>query len=73
MATTMEIRIDKTKKGYPAIWECGGGMTNTGYSQIIANSDGSPKNLYGSFEAIIKVAKEKATCYHCRSPHFIEY
>ena len=143
MATTMEIRIDKTKKGYPAIWECGGGMTSTGYSQIIANSDGSPKKpvwvnkrghlacadhalfilqdgdiivqtdhhrrdfeiwvlrfegtdidgLYAKttvlahysrgewdneeiaekYKAVIKVAKEKTTCYHCRSPHYIEY
>ena len=134
----MKIKIERTKKGYPALWEEGGGMTNTGYARIIANGDGSPKKpVYvrsrgplanenhalfvisegdiviqanhhrGDFEIIvskitsigdetakvetihqfdmgewnfppseyilpaIEAAKEKATCYHCRSPHFI--
>jgi hypothetical protein len=38
-----KIRIEKTKRGFPAIWEKGGGMTNTGFAQIVANPDGSPK------------------------------
>lgn len=133
----MEIRLYFTKKGYPALWEKGGGMTNTGFSQIVCNADGSPKEpIYvarrghlangehalfiisegdiviqadhhrGDFEiSVLKItaigdetakvetlhqfdmgewdvepheyllpaieaAKEKALCYHCRSPHF---
>ena len=138
-----KILIERTKKGHPAIWEEGGGMTNTGFAQIVANPDGSPKHpVYirrrgtlanaehalfivqpgdiiiqaehhrGDFEifvlrydgveqgefgeyaktttlahysmgewdaelpaylqAAVEAAKEKATCYHCREPHFIE-
>jgi len=133
----MEIRLYFTKKGYPALWEKGGGMTNTGSAQIIANADGTAKkpvyirrsgtlansdhalfiispgdlviqayhhrkdfsiNIYriacikddeaicekiNSFDMgewtfdppeyllpAIEAAKEKALCYHCRSPHF---
>ena len=33
----------KTRKGYPALWEEGGGSTNTGGAQIICNVDGNPK------------------------------
>lgn len=39
----MFISIEKTKKGYPALWESGGGYSNTGEATIIANSDGTPK------------------------------
>lgn len=39
----MKIRIEKTKKGFPAMWERGGGYTNTGVATIIANKDGLPK------------------------------
>lgn len=137
-----KVLIEKTKKGYPAMWESGGGFTNTGEATIIADKDGQPKkaiyvrnrgqlaNLHHAlvilevgdyiveadhhredfeieilkvlgFEdkeeetyAIVKqenyfssgewdtelpdfledavhVAMEKATCYHCRCPHFI--
>jgi len=38
-----KIKIEKTKKGYPALWEQGGGYTNTGEAQIIASSTGGPK------------------------------
>ncbi len=37
------ISIVRTRKGYPALWEQGGGFTNTGEATVIANSDGSPK------------------------------
>lgn len=37
------ISIERTKKGFPAIWESGGGFTNTGEAQIIAGKDGKPK------------------------------
>lgn len=135
----MQITIERTKKGLPAMWEYGGGKTNTGSAQIIANADGTPKKpvyirrsgtLANSDHALfiispgniiiqayhhrydfrivvlwildikddeavckvihefdmgewdveppeyllpaIEAAKEKATCYHCRKPHFIE-
>ena len=35
-----EDNIVKTSKGYPAIWESGGGMTNTGTARIVCGSDG---------------------------------
>jgi len=137
----MEITIERTKKGLPALWEYGGGKTNTGYARIIANGDGSPKKpiyirrrgplanedhalfiiapgdiivqashhredfaiqilriagirqeeniaiveqirMYDMGEwdveppeyllPAIEAAKEKAVCYHCRSPHYIK-
>ena len=39
--TKMEVEV--TKKGYPALWEEGGGHKNTGYAQIITASLGSRK------------------------------
>ncbi len=138
----MKIRIEKTKKNYPALWERGGGYTNTGVATIIAGKDGQPKKavyvrgrghltnahhalvilevgdhiieanhhredfeiqifritgfedeerethatvekincfsrnewdseLPASLEAAVEAAKQKASCYHCREPHFI--
>jgi len=132
-----KILIERTKKGFPCLWEAGGGFTNTGEATIIANKDGQPKkplyvrrrgHLVNSEHALIpvavgdyvisanhhrddfeifvyritKISKEeasiekiaefsngewdnlpqfledaveaamyKATCYHCREPHFI--
>ena len=31
----MRLQIERTKKGYPAMWESGGGYTNTGEATII--------------------------------------
>ena len=134
-----KIEIERTKKGYPALWECGGGCRNTGEATIIASSSGGPKrpayirhrgslanahhaliilevgdyiieanhhredfeiaiyrvlnfeeetavveqvNCFSMgewdkeppayLEAAIQAAKEKATCYHCREPHYID-
>lgn len=39
----MKIKIETTKKGFPAIWESGGGMTNTGNAQLVASTEGTPK------------------------------
>jgi hypothetical protein len=137
-----KVLIEKTKKGYPAMWESGGGYRNTGEATIIANKDGQPKkavyvrrrgqlanshhalfiievgdyiveadhhrydfyieiskilgfddkeeeavaiveqvNCFSNgewdtelpdfLEAAVQAAKEKAICYHCRSPHYI--
>ena len=38
-----KIEIERTKKGYPALWEAGGGYTNTGEATIIASPSGCPK------------------------------
>ena len=38
-----KARIERTKKGYPAMWEAGGGFTNTGEATIIADKAGQPK------------------------------
>ena len=132
-----KIKIEKTKKGYPALWECGGGFTNTGKATIIASPSGGPKKaiyirsrgplanerhalipievgdyiifanhhredfeieLYkvvdfeenvaivelehefsrgewneeppAELEQAVHTAMHKATCYHCREPHF---
>jgi len=36
-------KIERTKKGLPAMWESGGGFSNTGRAVIIANADGTTK------------------------------
>ena len=137
-----KIRIEKTKKSYPVLWECGGGFTNTGEATIIASPSGGPKRaiyirnrgplanahhalipievgdyiieadhhrndfkiqifrilgfeakeeetyavvektncfsmgewdveLPAHLEQAVHTAVHKATCYHCREPHFI--
>lgn len=38
-----KIEIERTKKGYPALWEAGGGYSNTGEATIIASPSGGPK------------------------------
>jgi hypothetical protein len=41
------IRINTTKRGIPAIWESGGGMTSGGSATIITKKDGSkPQAIY---------------------------
>lgn len=35
-----KISYEKTKKGLPALWERGGGMTNTGNARIICGCEG---------------------------------
>lgn len=41
------IKIDATKRGLPAIWETGGGLTSGGSATIIAKADGSkPRAVY---------------------------
>ena len=35
--------IERTKSGQPALWECGGGASNTGHSVIICNGNGTKK------------------------------
>lgn len=39
----MEIKIERTKRGFPALWERGGGRSNTGGARIIAGPSGERK------------------------------
>ena len=39
----MEIRIDTTKRGIPALWESGGGLTSGGSATIITGKSGEPR------------------------------
>jgi len=137
------MKVERTKKGFPALWEEGGGATNTGDAQLVAGRffepltpiyirrSGSLSNArhalfvvdigyhvvnashhrrdfvitvsqIASFDGdeatlkpiavfsngewdtagelllssseelrkLVEVAKEKATCYHCREPHY---
>jgi len=43
MEASFGFKVEITKKGLPAIWEMGGGYTNTGESRIVCNNDGSKK------------------------------
>ena len=36
------MKVERTKKGLPALWERGGGYSNTGEATIIASSNGGP-------------------------------
>ena len=136
------IAIERTKRGYPAVWESGGGYRNTGDAVIVADKNGEPKRatyirrrgslanaphalivlekgdhiveahhhredflievfrvlgfetdgeeMYAVVETVsrydrgewdadfpaylvpaVKAAVGKATCYHCREPHFV--
>lgn len=38
-----ELRLAWTKHGSPAMWERGGGYSNTGDAQVIADREGKPK------------------------------
>ena len=38
-----KINIEKTKKGYAALWESGGGYTNTGKATIVTGPNGEKK------------------------------
>lgn len=45
MTTTNKLskEIELTAKGYPALWESGGGMSNTGKATIICGKNGEKK------------------------------
>ena len=43
MASIKTISVETTKRGYPALWECGGGYSNTGNATLIGDSNGAPK------------------------------
>ena len=37
------FKFERTKSGYPALWEQGGGASNTGEATIICDKNGQPK------------------------------
>lgn len=37
-----KIKVERTKSGKPALWECGGGLSNTGYANIVTGPNGEP-------------------------------
>ena len=39
------LKVERTKKGLPALWENGGAYSNTGHATIIGNSNGDKKNV----------------------------
>jgi len=41
--TIKKFKIERTRTGLPARWECGGGATNTGEVIIVAGASGQPK------------------------------
>ncbi len=41
--TIKTILLERTRKGLPALWECGGGYSNTGDATIIAGPKGEKK------------------------------
>jgi len=41
-----KIKINKTKSGRPALWEWGGGYSNTGEATIITGRNGEPLKPY---------------------------
>ena len=40
----MKMALTISKKGFPCLWERGGGMTKTGDATVIAGASGEPKS-----------------------------
>ena len=66
MSEKHTAQIELSKKGFPCMWEQGGGASNTGEATIIASPDGNPKSaiyirrkgqLANSRHALIPIAK----------------
>lgn len=41
--TIMKYQIERTKRNFPAMWECGGGRTSGGEAMVIASPEGEKK------------------------------
>ena len=59
----MKIRIERTKRGYPAFWESGGSYSKTGEAFIIAGKDGQPKKAI-----YVRRRGQLALCSHALIP-----
>lgn len=59
------IEIDATKRGLPAIWETGGGLTSGGSATIIAKSDGSkPRAVFVRTRGHLAGGPHALICVH---------
>lgn len=59
------IKIDATKRGLPAMWETGGGLTSGGSATIIAKSDGSkPRAVYVRTRGHLAGGPHALICVH---------
>jgi len=56
-----KMRIERTKRGYPAFWESGRGCstTDTGEATIVAGKDGKPKKAI-----YVRSRGQLANCWH---------
>ena len=58
-------KIDATKRGFPAMWESGGGMTSGGSATIIAKPDGSkPRAVYTPRGGHLSCGQHALVCVH---------
>ncbi len=59
------ITIDATKRGIPAIWETGGGLTSGGSATLIAKPDGSkPRAVYVRTRGSLSGGPHALICVH---------
>lgn len=59
------IKIDATKRGLPAIWETGGGLTSGGSATIIAKPDGSkPRAVFVRTHGHLAGGPHALVCVH---------
>jgi hypothetical protein len=59
------ITIDATKRGIPAIWETGGGLTSGGSATIIAKADGTkPRAVYVRTRGHLSRGPHALVCVH---------
>jgi hypothetical protein len=69
---TLRVDLQRTQKGYPALWEGGGGYSSTGKVQVIAGPHGEKKRpvyirqrgeLAGKEHALFVVEPEDLVVY----------
>ena len=44
MLENYTMSLHRSRSGLPCLWECGGGLTNTGYARLITSPTGKPKH-----------------------------
>lgn len=44
MSENYTMSLHRSRSGLPCLWECGGGLTNTGYARLITSPTGKPKH-----------------------------
>lgn len=62
---TKQIKIEATKRGLPAVWETGGGLTSGGSATIIAKPDGSkPRAVFVRTRGHLAGGPHALVCVH---------